>query len=75
MLIKTATIGYGRQPEFEVYSPNAPTMEQRMAWALLNRKVFWEACEKEGIDLSLARKIAGVKDVVPPRGRRTRAKL
>ncbi|TEB32161.1 hypothetical protein FA13DRAFT_1754580 [Coprinellus micaceus] len=59
MLIRTATIGYGRQPEFEVYSLNAPTMEQRMAWALLNRKVFWEACEKEGIDLSLARKIAG----------------
>lgn len=46
-----------------------------MAWALLNRKVFWEACEKEGIDLSLARKIAGVRDVAPLRGRRARVKL
>ncbi|KAF8887246.1 hypothetical protein CPB84DRAFT_1816637 [Gymnopilus junonius] len=41
MLIRTATIGYA----------------QRMAWALLYRKIFREACEKEGIDLRTARRI------------------
>lgn len=64
MLIRVATIGYGREPDFEVHAPNAPSLEQRLAWALLTRKVFWDACEKEGVDLSPARRIAGVKSSV-----------
>ncbi|EAU82611.1 hypothetical protein CC1G_07893 [Coprinopsis cinerea okayama7 len=60
MLIRVATIGYGREPDFEVHPPGAPTMDERIAWALVHRKVFKDACEKEGIDLGLARRIAGV---------------
>ncbi|CAA7259409.1 unnamed protein product [Cyclocybe aegerita] len=57
MLIQTATIGYARQPDFEVNPPNAATTEERIAWALLHRKVFQEACEKEGVDVSAAQRI------------------
>ena len=57
ILIRTATIGYAREPDFEVKPPHAPTMEERIAWALLYRKVFREACDKEGVDLRAARRI------------------
>lgn len=60
MLIRTATIGYGHQPDFEVHAPGAPSTEVRIAWALLHRKVFRDACEKEGIDLRIAEKVSGV---------------
>ncbi|KAF5334412.1 hypothetical protein D9611_013561 [Ephemerocybe angulata] len=62
MLIRTATIGYGREPSFEVHAPGSPSTEERIAWALLTRKVFVDACEKEGVDLTVARRIAGVDD-------------
>ncbi|TFK23534.1 hypothetical protein FA15DRAFT_593961 [Coprinopsis marcescibilis] len=62
MMIRVAMIGYGRPPEFEINPPNAPSTEERIAWALLHRKVFLEACEKEGIDLGVARRIAGVDE-------------
>lgn len=57
ILIRVATIGYAREPDFEVHSPNEPSLEERIAWALLNRKVFKDACEKEGVDLQPAEKI------------------
>ncbi|KIM38741.1 hypothetical protein M413DRAFT_52300, partial [Hebeloma cylindrosporum] len=57
MLIRVATIGYAREPDFEVHPPNAPTTEERIAWALLNRDVFRIPCEKEGIDLTPARRL------------------
>ncbi|KAF6751545.1 NUDIX hydrolase domain-like protein [Ephemerocybe angulata] len=62
MLIRTATIGYGREPSFEVHAPGSPSTEERIAWALLTRKVFVDACEKEGVDLTVARRIAGMDD-------------
>lgn len=57
MLIRVATIGYAREPDFEVHPPGMPFTQERIAWALLNRKVFRDACEKEGIDLSYARRL------------------
>ncbi|KAF9004221.1 hypothetical protein BDQ17DRAFT_1390265 [Cyathus striatus] len=62
MLIRVANIGYGREPDFEWHAPNAPTMEQRIAWALLSRPVFNEACKREKVDLRRARKVLGLKD-------------
>ncbi|KAF9449059.1 hypothetical protein P691DRAFT_728642 [Macrolepiota fuliginosa MF-IS2] len=60
MMIRVATIGYGRQPDFEVITPGAPSLDERIAWALLSRPVFRHACEKEGVDLALPMKICGV---------------
>jgi peroxisomal coenzyme A diphosphatase NUDT7 len=40
-----------------VHSSNEPSIKERIAWALLNRKVFKDACEKESIDLRFAKKI------------------
>ena len=57
MLIRVATIGYAREPDFEVHPPGTPFTRERIAWALLSRKVFRDACEKEGIDLSYAKRL------------------
>ena len=62
MLIRVATVGYAREPDFEVHPPNTPTSEERIAWALLNRDVFRTACEKEGIDLRPARRILEARE-------------
>ncbi|KIK99005.1 hypothetical protein PAXRUDRAFT_605341 [Paxillus rubicundulus Ve08.2h10] len=51
ILIKTATIGYGHAPDFEVQPPNAPTSEQQIAHALLSpSNPLRIACEKEGVN-------------------------
>lgn len=60
MLINVAQAGYGRAPDFEVHPPGEPPMEQRIAWALLTKPVFRNACEQEGVDISVARRIAGL---------------
>ena len=57
ILIRVATIGYAREPDFEVHSPNELSLEERIAWALLNRKVFRDACENEDVDLRFPEKI------------------
>lgn len=57
ILIRVATIGYAREPDFEVHSPNEPSFQERIAWALLNRKAFRDACENEGVGLRSAEKI------------------
>ncbi|KAF8187200.1 NUDIX hydrolase domain-like protein [Pholiota molesta] len=57
ILIRVATIGYARVPDFEVQAPNTPTKEEKMAWALVHRPVFRAACEKEGVDLRAAKRI------------------
>jgi coenzyme A diphosphatase NUDT7 len=57
ILIRVATIGYARKPDFEVYPPAAVSNEGRMAYALLNRKVFRDACKKENINLLVAKSI------------------
>lgn len=63
MLIRVATIGYARLPDFEVHPPNAISTEERIAYALLYRKVLRDACEKENIDLHVAQRVveAGVE--------------
>ncbi|KAI0355435.1 hypothetical protein OH77DRAFT_1424933 [Trametes cingulata] len=50
ILIKVATIGYGREPDFEPYAPGQPTTQQRIAHALRHDPVFREAELAEGID-------------------------
>jgi len=60
ILINVAQAGYRRVPEFEVHPPGEPPMERRIAWALLTRPVFQRACKEEGIDVSVAREIAGL---------------
>ena len=57
ILIRVATIGYAREPDFEVHSSHELSIEERIAWALLNRQVFKDACEKERIDLRFAKKV------------------
>ncbi|KAF9477836.1 hypothetical protein BDN70DRAFT_809966 [Pholiota conissans] len=57
MMIRVATIGYGREPDFEVHPPNASTTTERMAWALLNRPAFRKACEEEGVDMRTAKRV------------------
>jgi peroxisomal coenzyme A diphosphatase NUDT7 len=54
VLIRTATIGYGREPDFEVNSPNAPLAEERIAYEMLHNPVFREACDLEGLKLNEA---------------------
>lgn len=53
----SGTIGYARDPGFEVHSPNKLSLEERIVWALSNRKAFKDACENEGVDLRSAEKI------------------
>ncbi|KAF9235228.1 NUDIX hydrolase domain-like protein, partial [Melanogaster broomeanus] len=51
ILIKTATIGYGRTPEFEVQPPHAPTSAQQIAHALLTpSNPLRIACDREAVD-------------------------
>ncbi|KAI4526535.1 hypothetical protein K523DRAFT_264402 [Schizophyllum commune Tattone D] len=40
ILIHTATIGYGRRPEFEVNPPGAPSWRERIEWALAKHPGF-----------------------------------
>ena len=49
MLIRAATIGYGRDPDFEVQAPNGPLTDERIAYVMLHDCVFREAFERERI--------------------------
>lgn len=60
MMIRVATIGYAREPDFELHAPNVPTTEERIAWALLHRPVFQNACKEEGIDRKVPQRIIDV---------------
>jgi hypothetical protein len=62
MLIRVATVGYAREPDFEVQPLNAPTLEERIAWALLNRDTFRIPCEEEGLDMRFARRILQARE-------------
>ena len=57
MCINVARIGYKREPSFELHAPGSPSTEERLAWALVKRPSFLEACLKEGVDLGYARKV------------------
>ncbi|KAI6043657.1 NUDIX hydrolase domain-like protein [Pisolithus marmoratus] len=51
ILIRVATIGYGREPTFQVQPPNAPTTAQQIAYALLTpNNPLRIACDKEGMN-------------------------
>jgi len=49
ILIQVATIGYARQPDFEVELPGGPTREQRIAYSALHDENFRKAFDEEGI--------------------------
>jgi len=50
ILIRTAIVGYARQPDYEVQPPGAPSMEERIAYTMLHNKVFRDALIAEGLD-------------------------
>ncbi|KAI5983145.1 hypothetical protein EDD15DRAFT_2534017 [Pisolithus albus] len=51
ILIRVATIGFGREPAFQVQPPNAPTTAQQIAHALLTpNNPLRTACDREGVD-------------------------
>lgn len=50
VLIRVATVGYGREPDFDAYAPDEPSQEERMAFELRASPVLKDACLKEGID-------------------------
>lgn len=54
ILIDVATIGYDHPPEFELQPPNAPTMEERIASAILTQPIFRQAYVDEGMDPELS---------------------
>ncbi|KAF9463715.1 NUDIX hydrolase domain-like protein [Collybia nuda] len=49
ILIRVSTIGYGREPDFEVHPPGSPSRDERFAWAMVSRPALREACDKEGL--------------------------
>ncbi|KII94552.1 hypothetical protein PLICRDRAFT_33350 [Plicaturopsis crispa FD-325 SS-3] len=49
ILIRVATIGYGRVPEFDEDAPDSPSMDLRIAYALLTMDKFREALKEQGI--------------------------
>ncbi|RPD67402.1 hypothetical protein L227DRAFT_538534 [Lentinus tigrinus ALCF2SS1-6] len=50
ILIRVASIGYGQEPDFALWAPDQPTMEQRIAYALRHDPMFRDAEREEGID-------------------------
>jgi len=54
ILIDVATIGYARRPTFEIQPPNSPTMEERIASALLLHPTFRQAFIEEGMNPELS---------------------
>ncbi|KAI6101712.1 hypothetical protein EDD17DRAFT_1548750 [Pisolithus thermaeus] len=53
VLIRVATIGFGREPAFQVQPPNAPTTAHQIAYALLTpTNPLRVACDREGVDVN-----------------------
>jgi len=50
MLIRVAIIGYGRQPDYELFAHDQWTHEQRIAYVMRHNDILREAQEKEGLD-------------------------
>ncbi|KAF8629541.1 hypothetical protein AX15_003392 [Amanita polypyramis BW_CC] len=51
ILIRVAEIGYARSPSYEAHPEGEPSTIQRMAWAMLEKPLYWAACEAEGIKM------------------------
>ena len=47
ILIRVATIGYGRDPDFDVLAPNQPAMSEIIKYALRNDQRFINAFNEE----------------------------
>nr|GAT47921.1 predicted protein [Mycena chlorophos] len=79
VLINTAIVAYGREPDFEPLPVAALGMHQRIAWALWSNPDFRTSYDSEGIniDWDKIRRIAGVKEGngVENEGKRRGAKL
>jgi hypothetical protein len=54
ILIDVATIGYARGPAFELQPPGSPTMEERIARAMLLHPTFRKAFVDEGMNPELS---------------------
>ncbi|KAF9266071.1 hypothetical protein L218DRAFT_922455 [Marasmius fiardii PR-910] len=62
ILIHTARIGFARYPDFEINPPTAPTMEQRLAWAIIKEGSLIKAAlleEGRHVDWHSLKKLAG----------------
>ncbi|KAG5637811.1 hypothetical protein H0H81_003143 [Sphagnurus paluster] len=56
IMIRVATIGYARQPEFALTPPGrTPPLRARLAWTMISKPEFREACEREGIPVDWKR--------------------
>ncbi|KAH9833854.1 NUDIX hydrolase domain-like protein [Rhodofomes roseus] len=76
VLIRVATIGYGREPDFDVYTPDQPSQEERIAFELQVNPILREACRTEGIDPDKAPEPSSLRTARRsdgPRGHRRRA--
>jgi len=67
-----ASIGYARLPDFEIQPPNSPTMEERIASALLLHPTFRKAFIDEGMNPELS--VGGVLRRIKERGQAAEAK-
>ncbi|KZT70259.1 hypothetical protein DAEQUDRAFT_214953 [Daedalea quercina L-15889] len=76
VLIRVATIGYGKEPDFDVYAPDQPSQEERIAYELRTNSPLRAACRREGIDPDKTPEPSSLKTATrndAPRGRRRRA--
>ncbi|KAI0690270.1 NUDIX hydrolase domain-like protein [Cytidiella melzeri] len=51
ILIYVAMVGYGRNPDYELFAPDQWSHEQRLAYAMKHNEALREAQKKEGIDI------------------------
>lgn len=79
ILIHVATVGYAREPEFEVYAPGQETMERRIEYAVRHKKAFRKAVEERrvgvGSDSGPHRSGGGSRSGAGKTGDRVRSRL
>jgi coenzyme A diphosphatase NUDT7 len=59
-MIRVAIIGFGRFPDFQATTHGTPSLNERIAWALLYKPVFRHACRSEGVDIRVPLKICNM---------------
>ena len=55
IMIRVATIGYQRSPDFKLYAVEQPSDNERAVYALKNKPEVREAAAREGIDINRVR--------------------